>query len=51
MALIRCWRRRIAARMDTCIVVLGCTYIGGEGPPRGGTQEAPEGGDAPGRPP
>jgi hypothetical protein len=44
MALIPCWRRRIAARMDDCIVVLGCTYIGGGGPPRGSTQEAPEGG-------
>jgi hypothetical protein len=52
MALIPCWRRRIAARMDDCIVVLGCTYIGGGGPPRGSTQEAPEGGGgAPGRAP
>jgi hypothetical protein len=30
--------------MDDCIVVLGCTYIGGGGPPRGGAQEALEGG-------
>jgi hypothetical protein len=28
--------------MDKCIAVLGCTYIGGGGPPRGGAQEAPE---------
>jgi hypothetical protein len=28
--------------MDDCIAVLGCTYIGGGGPPMGGTQEAPE---------
>jgi hypothetical protein len=50
MALIPCWRRRIAARMDDCIVVLGCTYIGG-GPPKGGAQEAPKGGRCTREPP
>jgi hypothetical protein len=37
--------------MDNCIAEVGCTYIGGGGPPRGGAQEALEGGSAPGSPP
>jgi hypothetical protein len=41
MALIPCWRRRIATRMNDCIAMLGYTYIGGGGPTRGGAPGSP----------